>query len=414
MYSLINKAKNLGLTGELYYVERSEYEVRKEKQYQAGSLRERGYGLRVFKDGQVGFAFATDPDLTLLDRALSALKVSERDENNVLPPVKKPTMLPLDKEGDPIEFVRESLKTLEELQESVNLVGVYASAGKIKVGVINTEGLDVSESRSHFQVGVMANYKDSSLVTPEIYESRSSRSPKDLDLTELKEETISKVRLTIDRVKLDSKPKRVVLNSKAVSELLYPLLAYSVNAENVYRKKSPLSVGEIYGNITVVDDPHDDKSDYSRSFDGEGQPTTQNVLIHNGEFKAILTNWYWSKKIGIRNSASAVRSFMTTPSIGTSSIRIQPNERQDYENEDLVIDQVQGVHTSNWDTGEFGVVVPVAWTIRNGDRKGVREVILSGDLKTLLKTAMGGVGDSKRVGPVVSPGIVIQGLGVVS
>lgn len=187
-----------------------------------------------------------------------------------------------------------------------------------------------------------------------------------------------------------------------------------MNAENVYRKKSPLSVGEIYGNITVVDDPHDDKSDYSRSFDGEGQPTTQNVLIHNGEFKAILTNWYWSKKIGIRNSASAVRSFMTTPSIGTSSIRIQPNERQDYENEDLVIDQVQGVHTSNWDTGEFGVVVPVAWTIRNGDRKGVREVILSGDLKTLLKTAMGGVGDSKRVGPVVSPGIVIQGLGVVS
>lgn len=52
-----------------------------------------------------------------------------------------------------MEPAKETLKSLEELQEKVNVVGIYASATRVKVGVVNTEGLDVSEIRSSAYAG---------------------------------------------------------------------------------------------------------------------------------------------------------------------------------------------------------------------------------------------------------------------
>ncbi|MCG3108611.1 hypothetical protein L3N51_00895 [Metallosphaera sp. J1] len=413
-FSLVNRAKNLGYACEIYYVERWEYSLAKEKQYQSSNLKEMGYGVRIFKDGRVGFAFSTDLTDEVLDRAISVLRVSERDPNNEIPPASKPSLLSLDRGEDLVEPSKETLKSLEDLQEKVNVVGLYASATRVKVGVVNTEGLDVSEIRSSVHAGVTANYKDQAIVTPEIYESRSGRSFKEIQTDELKESVVEKVSVTKSRIKLETKPSRIVLNTKAISELLYPLLSYSVNGENVYRKRSPLDLGQVYGMITVVDNPRNEKSELSRSFDGEGQATSERTLIGKGVFQGVLTNWYWSRKMGVPNSASAVRSYMSTPSVGPSLMQIFCDEKQELEENDLVVDQVQGVHTSNWDTGEFGVVVPVAWVVRKGEKVGVREVVLSGDLKTLLRGVKGEVGSRKRVWAIESPDLAVEGLTIVS
>ncbi|BBL48157.1 MULTISPECIES: TldD/PmbA family protein [Metallosphaera] len=413
-FKLVEKAKSLGYACEVYYVERWEYNLAKEKQYHSSNVKERGYGVRVFKDGKVGFAFSTELSDEILDRAVSVLKVSETDQNNEIPPTSKPSLLQLNRGEDLVEPAKETLKSLEELQEKVNVVGIYASATRVKVGVVNTEGLDVSEIRSSAYAGVTANYKDKVLVTPEIYESRSGRSFKEIQLEELKDTVVEKVNITKSRVKLQEKPKRVILDTKAISELFHPLLSYSVNGENVFRKRSPLDLGQTYGKITVVDNPRDERSELSRSFDGEGQATSQKVLMERGVFRGVLTNWYWSKKMGVTNSASAVRSYMSVPSIGTSLVQIFCDEKQDVEDNDLVVDQVQGVHTSNWDTGEFGVVAPVAWISRKGEKVGVREVVLSGDFRTLLKGIRGETGSRKRVWSVESADLVIEGLTIVT
>ncbi|MEM4146389.1 MAG: TldD/PmbA family protein [Metallosphaera sp.] len=410
-YNLVTKAKNLGYACEVYYIERTEYNLGKEKEFISSTLRERGFGVRLFKDGYVGFAFDTRISDSLLDRAMSTLKVSEKDPSNEPPPAKKPNLLSLNKGEGSMERAKETLKNIEDIGGEVNLISVQISSSRNKVGVISSEGVDVHEVRTSVSVSVIANYKDSSVVTPELYETGSGRSFEDVDIELLKEEVINKVKITKSREKLDRKSDVIILTTKALSELLHPLLAYSVNAENVYRKRTPLNLGEEYGSLSVIDNPREERSEFSRSFDGEGQPTSSITLFENGIFKNFLTNWFWSRKMNVQNSASAIRSFMSVPTIGTSTIEIVHEDN--FEEDGLVIDQVQGVHTSSWDSGEFSVVAPIAWITKKESKRGVREVIISGDLKTLLRGVIGEVGQPRRISSVKSANLAIKGLSVV-
>jgi len=76
----------------------------------------------------------------------------------------------------------------------------------------------------------------------------------------------------------------------------------------------------------------------------------------------------------------------------------------------VVVDQVEGVHTSNFDTGEFSVTASVAWD----GKGGLREFVLSGDLRSLLRGVAGAAGERRRYGRVVSAPLLVQGLRVSS
>ncbi|QKQ99641.1 TldD/PmbA family protein [Metallosphaera tengchongensis] len=412
IYKIIERCKALGYTCEVYGVDRLEYNVRVEKQYYSGSLRDRGYGVRVFKEGRVGFSFGSNVSEALLEKAIDALGVSDRDEYNTPPPRSKPTLIGIKPARVDENALKELVKSLEELKERINVLGIYSGVEKVKVSIASTEGTEAEEERGEVYAGIMANFRNESLVTPEIYESSQARDIKDLDIEELKERIARKVQITKQRVKLDKPPTKVVLNVKAVAQLVAPLVSYSVNGENVFRGKTSLKLHGVYGSITIVDDPRDVKSPYSRSFDGEGQETSPTVLFEKGKFTNVLTNWYWSRRGNVKNTASAVRSFSSVPHIGVTTIKFDPSEKDDLEEGDLVVDQVQGVHTSNWDTGEFGVVASIAWIIKGGDEMGVREAILSGDLKSVLKGVKGGIGKRRREDNTESPDLSIEGLRV--
>jgi PmbA protein len=406
---VISKAKNLGFSAELFYVKRREFSVRIERQYSSKDLFEEGYGLRVFKEGKMGFAFSTRPSESLVEDAISAWKVSEEDEANQIPLPSKVNYLPLAKEFDLREVTLKYVETLRELYDSVNVITIHSEAYESTVGLINTEGLHVEERRKGISVVVMANSKEGTNVSPEIVEYKSFRDPS-TDVGDLIEEVKAKVDATKNREKIKGKVDALILTPKAVAELVFPLLSHAVSRENQFRGKSPLRQGmQVNEGLKVFDDPTLQDSVYSRSFDGEGQGSRINVVIDK-EVKGFLSNWFWALKSKSEHTASASRSYLTTPGISPSNLVIEHKDLLESGENYLVVDQVQGVHTSNFDTGEFSVTAPVAWFSK--DMKGVRDVIITGNLVDLLRGIEAEGKERKLVDNVLSGELLIRGLHV--
>ncbi len=406
---VISKAKSLGFSAELFYVNRREFSIRIERQYSSRDLLEEGYGLRVFKDRKMGFAFSTKLSESLLDDALNAWKISEEDDANQIPPPSKVNYLPLAKEFDLREVALKYVEELKELYEVVNVIAISSEAYESTVGVVNSEGLEVEEKRRGVSLVAMANSREGSSVSPEVIEYRSFRDPS-TKIDDMISDVKTKVSVTKNREKINGKVEAIVLTPKAAAELVVPLLSYAISRENQFRGKSPLKPGlQLNEGLKVVYDPTLTNSLYSRSFDGEGQGSKVNTVIE-GEVKGFLSNWFWALKSKSEHTASASRSYVSTPGISPSNLVIDYKESLDDGENYLVVDQVQGVHTSNFDTGEFSVTAPVAWFSK--DMRGMRDVIITGTLVELLRGIQAEGKEKRLVDNVLTGDLLVRGLHV--
>ncbi len=397
-------------------MKRDEYSLELERQARSKELIEEGYGLRVFKDKKIGFAYSTILSESLLDKAIESWKISEADNSNEIPKGDKVSVkLPLYYDFDKVEVCKEFVQSFNDMK--VNFVNVTCESYVSEVGIVNSEGLDERELRSGIVLSVFANYKDNDVVTPEIHEVRSSRKPSFEIVEEIKRDLEFKVSVTKKRSKLEEmiskrggKLSSVVFTPKASSILIGPLLAHAMSQENVYRGKSSVKEDmEINAKLRIIDDPTISNSIYSRSFDGEGLQSKVNILIDN-RVKTFLNNWYWSLKAGKEPTASASRSYTSIPFISPTNIKIEHKEKLNEDEDYLVVDEIQGVHTSNFDTGEFSVVASVSWFSKSN--KGVREITLTGTLLNLLRGIIAESNNVKQYRNIITGDLLISGLSV--
>ena len=410
IYTVIQRAKDLGYSAEVFMAELNEIQIKREKQYQNMHIFDRGYGLRIIKDGKLGFAYGNKLD-NLLDLAIDSLKASKEDKFNVLPSPEKINKMNLKSfdisEGE--EKIKELINYGNEIRELVNVISEYYDALNLKIKIVNTEGIDVEEDRSLIIFSITYNIRNDSEISPEIYEYKASRDIKQLEIEKLKDKiALMKEIYGSKREKLEKKLTSVKFTTKALAELLVPLFSSSISLENYYRGKTPFKEGEIINpNLEIIDNPLMPNALYSRSFDAEGLPSKINILIKEGKVVKFLSNTYWSLKAGKENTHSSLRSYSTLPFISVSNLEV--NVKENSENE-IVIDQVQGVHTSDFDTGEFSVVAPIVWNEKEG--KAYREVTVSGSLKELLKGIEGKSGEKELYGNLYSPSLIIKGVNV--
>ncbi|AAY80950.1 TldD/PmbA family protein [Sulfolobus acidocaldarius] len=410
-YSLISRAKDMGVTAEIYSVEVSSIQYKKDRQAHFFNLRDTGYGLRVIKDGKVGFAHSNLLDDSLLEMAIETMKLSKEDKFNVLPyskPVNKINLKFFD-----IEEVREKLlefsKQTEEAKDYANVVNEYYEAVNSKIKIISTEGMDVEEERSLVGMSIVYNFKIGDYVSPEIYEGISSRDIGKLDVQRgIMDKIVTKRNLYKNMNKERLKFNSVILTPKAVSSLFIPLLMHSLSLENKFRGKSILKDEEILNeSLTLIDNPSLSHAPGSRSFDGEGLPSKIVQLIERGKVRNFLSNTYWSLKANRENTHSAGRSYSTLPSISPSVIDIQVSSSADEET--IVVDEVQGVHTSNFDTGDFSLVASVSWY----KDSALRELTISGNIKDLAKNIVGALGEKEMVWNVHTKSLFFNGVNLV-
>jgi PmbA protein len=119
----------------------------------------------------------------------------------------------------------------------------------------------------------------------------------------------------------------VVFEPEAASSLLGHL-AGAVAGSSVYRGMSflhdRLGTRIAPETVRIVDDPLRPRGLASRPFDAEGLTSRTNVVIEDGLLRTFLLDSYSARKLGLRCTASAVRSLGESPVAGATNLFLAP------------------------------------------------------------------------------------------
>ncbi|ACP48451.1 peptidase U62 modulator of DNA gyrase [Sulfolobus islandicus Y.N.15.51] len=410
---LISRAKLMGISLEIFSLKLKEYTISKEKFYIPENVEEIGYGIRVIDDkSRMGYIYMKKLDENTLEQALKISKLGEPDKANVLPQ-KQPINKMSDYEVNP-DVIKDVMISLRELEENVNLTTISASAINYEVSIFNTEGVEVREKRGVYLVQAVASKN-----TPEVYEILVSKDPK-IPVNKLKENLLEKIKIMENRERLEGK-RDVVFTQKALNELLSTALPKLFSARSFHKGTTPFKLGEIINEgLEIIDDPLDSSLPFSRSFDDEGNPSKVVNITDKGEVRSPLTNSYWSVKLTIENTSSASRqldsivpSYTIPPSIGSSNIVIRHNNvESDIEDNSVVVDQLEGVNTIDYSCGDFSLIANVSWLNEKGNKTGLKEVMITGNIKQLLKNLVSSSKDVENYGKIISGKLRVSDLSI--
>ena len=209
-----------------------------------------------------------------------------------------------------------------------------------------------------------------------------------------------------------------VIFSPDVSRDLVGTIAKAVSGSMVHRRATFLAdaFGETIGSehVTVVDDATLPRRMASRGFDGEGVRSRRTVLMDKGVVSAWMADSYSARRLGIRPTGNASRSFSGRPGVGPSNLVLEPGERSPQ-------DLLAGVEEGLYLTELFGLGVNLAsgaWSrggggiwIENGElTHPVQELTVAGDLRGILAGVSAVANDLTWHGRVATPTLRVDGL----
>lgn len=368
------------------------FENNKLKSIQTKSIR--GVGLRVIKDGKIGFASTTDfrkPEQVVSNAIESAEFGQEAkfsfqsgsqfknielfDENVANYNIEKG-----------IQIGKDAInKTLSANPNYECGVSIGKSVGKSRL--INSSGLDTSIRSTSFGIGIdVLHVKDEGLLWVGEGES-SARLVEDLDKHTTK--ALSDLRLAQKEVKIHTDSYPVIFTSKAIGTLL-STFETGCNGKLVQKGASPLTgkLGQkiIDERISIYDDPTIDYADGSFTCDDEGIPAQRTPLFESGVLKNYIYDLQTAGIMNAKSTGNGTRSFASQPSPGNSNVIIETGEMK-YEDmikdmkKGILVDQVLGGGQSNVLAGEFSVNVDLGYLVEKGEIVGrVKDCMIAGNV----------------------------------
>lgn len=367
---------------------------------------DRGVGLRLFKDGRVGFAFSTeltaDGVRQLVVQALANAKNTERDEYNQLPqPIEQYPQLDLYDPAIKAAAVEEKIKRAVQMEQAAKeydkRVKIIESStyqdGEAEIFIVNSNGLSagykgaysglylalVAEEGNDSQTGFALDY---SLKYKELDPQRIGRLAAERAVRMLGAKPVSTQRVP------------VIIDPYVAANFL-GLIGPALTGEAVQKGRS-LFAGRVDQEVaskclTIIDDGSRPNGIASAPFDGEGVASSKTVLIQNGVLQGYLHNTYTAAKAGVQSTGNGVRgSFKSTPEVGTTNFYIQPGLLPPEElikiDKGFYLTEVMGMHTANPISGDFSLGAAGIW-IENGEfTQPVRGVAIAGNIMELLKS----------------------------
>lgn len=394
---------------------------------------DRGLGIRIFKEGRIGFAFTSDIGKEAVnDTVAQALKNSDKttsDPYNGLPEIvgSYPQLDLYDPEIHKVD-VEEKINLAKKIEEI---------AQQYDQRITNTERSAYFDSEYEVflanSLGVSASYKGAycgayvDVVAEEKGESQTGfglqfiLKYKDFDPEAVGREAAEKAVQKLGAKSISTRRGYIVLDPYVATNFL-GVLAPALSAESVQKGKS-LFVGKVgqkvaSSKITLIDNGRMPGKIGSAPFDGEGVPTSETVLVSSGRLEGFLHNSYTSRKDKVSPTGNGTRgSFKSTPEIGTTNFYVQPGGVSKGEviegvNQGLYITEVMGMHTANPISGDFSVGASGIW-IENGEfTYPVRGVAIAGNLLELLNNVEAVGNDLRFFGGKGSPTICIGGISI--
>jgi len=368
-------------------------------------LTEAGLALRLVKNCQLGFSYASltdeQPVDSCIEQALANAAVAAADKFNRLPsPLPAGEKFSTFDPGLAAASLKEKIRLALRLEETA-----YQFNEKIKktqkafyldnayeVWIQNTNGVKVNYKGNY--CGLYAE-----LISARDGEMESGLAMDyavkiaELDPQKTGREAAQKAVEMLGAKPIPSQKIDLVIDPSVGAQLL-EILANSLSAEAVQKGKSLFAgkIGKMIGTscLDILDDGQLENGIASSPYDAEGIPTRKTVLVESGILQSFLHNTYSAAKIDTNSTGNAVRpSFKNFPSIGHSNLYIKngkiPAEKIIKSlHKGLYVTRVMGLHTANPITGDFSIGAD-GFLIENGERSfPVRGVTIAGNLIDIL------------------------------
>lgn len=426
----VKHAISIGASEAEAYVTRSkdnEVEIQNNTIKQAYASIDSGLGIRVVVGNNIGFSYTNKLDRKSIEEAVErAIKIARASKPDPywkgLP---EPSINYPRPEGTfSLELSRIKLENivekagilLDKLLEDKRITVVWSTltTSTWSIAVANSNGVYQVDHGTVAVVIAEVVARESGDVTPGVFEVELSRTTFP-DVEGLAEKLREKAVKNLHPVKIDEIRLPVIMTNYAVESLFTYTFNQAIRGDNVVRGRSPYKdkLGEKVAveELTIIDDGTLRNGLHTSIFDAEGVARRRTVIIEKGILRNFIYDNYWAKRANTESTGNASRKdYTSTPTISPSNLVIEPGTFSEEEiisdtRKGLLVDGLQGAHSSNPETGEFSVVATPAWYIDNGELKPVRGIMLAGNMYELLNKVTGMTKTTKQVGTLKTPWI---------
>lgn len=417
-------------SAEVYHVHTEETPVR----YEANRLKElnsrqtAGVALRVIKDGRIGFASSTRPgDVT--DVVSAALETAPFGPEAKFE-------FPGSTEAAKVETFDPATEDLS-IDDMIELGQLLVDAARAAEPELQC---DASVRRA---TGIMtlANsngarfaHRASSLIawingtlirgTDMLFVGSADASCRpEIDRATIERDVVLQLERSKQNARTRTAAMPVIFTSLGVAEALLPPLLMAFNGRLVFQGQSPLvgSLGEARYDprISVHDDGTLPMRVSSRPFDDEGVPSRRIPLIDKGVVQSFMYDLQTAGLAGKNSTGSAQRALTSQPTIGSTSLIIDPGDTTFDEmvrslDEGVIVEELMGAGQGNVMGGDFSGNVLLGYKVEKGEIVGrVKNTIVAGNVHEAL-SKVAAIGSEARwiSGSIHTPPLLIDGLAV--
>jgi len=419
----VNQVEVFLYEGKLLSISLEKGEVKK-----AGSIVEKGIGIRVAIGKKVGFSYSTgfeDID-DVVRRAIQNAKASPPDQDfkSFPDPTEYRRVDGLyDKRIADLE-VEDVSELISEMVESAKVDNrIYSIGGAFfstagTLAVLNSLGIERADDLTQTYIYAFISAKDGDDMSSG-YEFNHGRHLSEIDPGWVGREAANLAIKSLGSTRIETGFYDVVIDPMAMSPFIGFLVSSAANAENIQYGRSFLTgkIGHKIAReeISIYDDGTIPGAYASVSFDGEGVTTMRTAVIQKGLLKSYIHNSYTAGKAGVRSTGNASRSYDSLPSIDSHNVVLEAPSLETKKEE--LLDVKRGIlfkdtgDRPNLANGEFSGLMSSAFLIENGEvTRGLKETGFGINLLDFL-VRIDLLGDDRRqVGSIISPSCRVKGM----
>jgi len=387
----------------------------------------RGVGLRVIKNGRIGFSSTTDLDKPdkLVENALTSAKFGQEaafefpSRADGFPDVKvhDPRVVSYPMEEAVVSGRAAIEKVLSAKPDVKCHVEIDKSCGRVRL--MNSAGLDLECESTSFGMGIESLWaRDEGLVW--IQEGESSLALRG-DILDHAAKIVEKLRPAEKEVGLGVEALPVVFTPKAAQAVFASFLA-GVNGKLVQKGASPLcgKIGEqlMDERISIYDDATIDYAPGAGPADDEGVPARRTVLFEKGVLKNYIYDLQTAGLAGARSTANGMRSFDSQPSPGNTNVIVSTGDMKIDDmiadmKRGILVDQVLGAGQSNVLAGEFSLNVELGFLVENGRITArIKDCMVAGNVFEAFRDIAGVGAEAEWHGAMRLPAVYFARLSV--
>lgn len=435
---VIAQAQRLGLEAEVYLRASSSTSIR----VQDGAIDQfslsdsRGAGIRVIREGRVGYAYSEDLSAEALLRTLemaakNAALLEAAPERGLaefpgetpeMPELYRPDLkeVPLPRKIAAAMELERIAKAADPRIKNVTSTGYSDAHGFLRV--VSTKGIDrMYRSSSAWVSTVPLVTQDGENKT--YYQIKVTRDFDHIDPEQIAKEAVALALSKLGSQEVASGIYPVVFDPETFGDLI-SVFCGIFSSKTAQEGKSLLrgKVGEKVASsvVTLVDDPLHLEGWGARPFDDEGCPSRRVSLIEEGVFKTFLYNSETARKDGVESTGHAARGgYKGILGVAPSNLILVPGEETPAQllgrhERTLHVTHVTGLHAgANAISGDFSLQAE-GFLYENGERVGpVHNFTVSGNWYKLLESVEALGSDVEyQSSAVACPSVLVKDLAI--